>query len=328
MSTRSAQLKAWLAEYFQAAAFTFKAIANDASTRSFYRVLTEQQSFVAIDAPPQQEDAHAFVAIDKLLLEHHLPAPKIFAVDYQQGFLLVSDLGSEQLYQVINNDNADAYYKSAIALIIKIQNIKPATIPHFDAEFIADELSLFKIWFLEQYLQHPLINEDIEAIDKLFVVLINNAVEQPQVFMHRDFHSRNLLLNQHNQLGIVDFQSAMLGPISYDLAGLVKDCYLTWPDCEIENWVKYYYDHNESLASAINFAQFLKWFHLMGLQRHIKVLGSFSRSYLRDNKSLYLQEIPRLLNYIETVVNLYEECFCFKKLLQSIKLAVANKVTA
>jgi len=330
MPQRVAQLETWVRHHVGDSSIELHPIVNDASARRFFRFSYNLASYIAIDAPPDKEDAHAFVAIAKALESHDLPVPEIFSVDYENGFLLVSDLGDKQLFQVIKQENVSDYYLSAIELIQKIQTIKQAphfTIPHFDEKFIDFELSLFETWFLKKYLACPITKAEKQLVNKMFSLLIKNDIEQPQVFMHRDFHSRNLLVNEKNELGIVDFQSAMFGPITYDLIGLLKDCYVSWSEEMVQMWSRHYYNKIKTDLNNISFEQFLKWFHFTGLQRHIKILGSFSRSYLRDNKPIYLEEIPRVLNYIELVIDKYEELFFFKNFLQSIKLAAFAKIT-
>lgn len=290
-----------------------KPLTNDASFRRYFRVYNDKDTWIAIDAPPSTEKNAAYIAIANTLNKYGLHAPKILASDLEQGFILTSDLGDTLLSKALTKDTVYPLYQNAMQALIKLQQcpaIDDYSLPHFDAEFISREFSVFKEWFLKRYLNLNITLEQLAMLEHTLALLIDNVRAQPQVLIHLDYHSRNLMLLKDNTIGLLDFQDAAIGPISYDLVSLLKDCYVDWPIQDVQIWALQFY---QSLPHAeFSFLEFIKWFDLTGLQRHLKVLGIFTRLHLRDHKSLYLNDIPRIMDYIKYVLNRYPELALFK----------------
>jgi aminoglycoside/choline kinase family phosphotransferase len=319
MVLRTTQLNHWVNSVLSIPASEENAlvpISGDASFRHYYRVWIGSSSYVAVDAPPERENNAQFVALAKLLGDNNVNVPEVHHVDYEQGFMLLSDMGDELYYAALLSDNksgagaaekTDDLYNSAIECLVRIQSIdfSSCSIPVFDADFILRELNLFPEWFVGGQLEL----DNYPAFHSVSSLLVDNALEQPQVLMHRDYHSRNLMIRRQNSPGILDFQDAVSGPVTYDLASLLKDCYLRWPDEKISSWIQVYITHAEAAGVLSNTdpAQLLRWFDLIALQRHIKCAGIFTRLFLRDSKSIYLQDIPRLIGYIMNTTRKYPE---------------------
>jgi aminoglycoside/choline kinase family phosphotransferase len=288
-------------------------VSGDASFRRYYRVVLSNQNLIAVDAPPERENNRQFVQIRNMLHQNGLRVPHIYAVDYEEGFMIVSDLGDLSYYRQIGDPRlVEPLYRGAVESLIELQKIDAAQwdLPLYDEAFIARELAIFTDWFIGSLLGKSLLGENNYGdFGSIVESLISSAIEQPSAVMHRDYHSRNLMdIGQENP-GILDFQDAVLGPISYDLVSLLKDCYVQWPDEFVEHWISRYLEtaNSEVLMNQVNRQQFTRWFDLMGLQRHLKCLGIFSRLYKRDNKSGYLIDIPRVLDYVLVVTNKYPE---------------------
>jgi aminoglycoside/choline kinase family phosphotransferase len=272
----------------------------DASFRRYFRVTHAKGSLIAMDAPPEQEDSGPFINITQRLESAGLQAPHIHASDLQQGFLLLDDLGNQDFLQGLNSTSADKLYGDALIALIKIQSADTKDLALYDNKLLAAELSLFQNWYLDVHLGIELNQAQREQLGEVFNALIDSALKQPQVFVHRDYHSRNLMITAENNPGIIDYQDAVLGPITYDLVSLLRDCYISWPSGQVKTWALGYRDQavaNDLLAPTQD-QQFLRWFDLMGIQRHLKAIGIFARLNHRDGKSGYLNDIPRTLNYV------------------------------
>ena len=270
-----------------------------------------------MDAPPDKEDCSPFIQITELLRRAGVNAPNIIAMDIQQGFLLLDDLGSTPYLQKLNNETADALYFDAIDALIKMQSID-AKLPAYGIKLLQTELDLFETWYLNKHLGIQLNTGQKFSLASIFKLLINNATQQPQIFVHRDYHSRNLMITDNNNPGVIDYQDAVIGPISYDLVSLFKDCYIEWPPDKIEHWLDLYLSRltpSITPANSIKKEIFIRWFDLMGIQRHLKVLGIFSRLNYRDGKAQYLNELPLTLKYIIETCDKYKELQPLKKLL-------------
>ncbi|MCW9030319.1 MAG: phosphotransferase [Gammaproteobacteria bacterium] len=321
MEQRLEQLKVWLNQ----SGITFQDIAPasaDASFRRYFRITDNGKTFIVMDAPPEKEDCKPFVHIANLLLERGLNVPKIIEQDLEQGFLLLSDLGTTVFLSELNNDTVDEMYGAAMTSLLRLQNHKNPDLPAYDKALLRTEMALFPDWYLDKHLNITLTSEHKEILEQTFAILVKNALAQPQVCVHRDYHSRNLMVNKDNpqQPGVIDFQDAVIGAVTYDLVSLLKDCYIRWPREKVQAWVKIFYTEAKSLGiiSSVSFADFLRWFDLMGLQRHIKVAGIFSRLYHRDGKEGYLNDIPLTMEYIFEVLALYPEFKPFQKMLSEI----------
>ena len=292
MDANNQSLENWLSLHF-GKPFSMSPLQGDASFRSYFRVWLEDKTYIVMLAPPSRgEQTAPFVTIARGLAQHGLPVPEVLNWDPEQGFVLLSDLGDTLLLDQLNDQSVDGYYSEAMKLLKPLQSA-PLQVPVFDETHLRRELSLFRDWFVEKLLGIHLTSAVEKLFEQMNQILIHHFHSQPQVVVHRDYHSRNLMvLNENHQLGIIDFQDAMIGPITYDLVSLLKDCYIDWPREKVCGWVKQF------CSSEYDDAEFLQWFDAVGLQRHLKVLGIFSRLKLRDNKPGYLKDTPRILNYV------------------------------
>jgi hypothetical protein len=285
-------------------------LAGDASFRRYFRVPDQHQSYVVMDAPPERENCISFIAIANALRAINIKVPEIFASDLKQGFLLLSDFGDRLFLKELNTQNAKSLYGSALDTLAELQTCHEVvgwTVPRFTVKFMRDEMDLFKEWFLHRYLQ---ISEQNSAIlNPFFDWLTITIGKQPYVFMHRDYHSANLMLLPENVTGVLDFQDAFIGPVTYDLASLLRDCYIAWPEPLVTELAKSYLLRLQTKNNLINISsdEFLFWFDCMSMQRHLKALITFSRKYLRDNNANYLQHIPRTLNYLRNISQQHAE---------------------
>lgn len=310
MNSRNAQLTQWLQQQLSAD-IQIAVLVGDASFRRYFRVTNnKRQQWVAMDAPPEHENCKPFCAIARSFREHHILAPEIIAEDHEQGFLLLSDFGDHVLLPALNTETVDGLYDKAMDVLLEIQQIKTIphyTIPYFNEAHIRYELNLIIEWYFEKLCQITLTYSQHELLESLFHHLTEVLTSQPQVLIHRDYHSRNIMLVENGQLGILDFQDAMIGPVSYDLVSLLKDCYITWPRQQQLKWLQRYLQkaQQKNLLSQVSETDLIFWFDAAGLQRHIKVLGIFARLALRDNKKQYLNDIPRIKNYVTEVLQQY-----------------------
>jgi len=308
-------------------------VSGDASFRRYFRVSNldnKGETAVAMDAPPEQEDCTPFIDVTKRLHDAGVHAPEIIRQNLEQGFLLLEDFGNTPYLDVLNNETADQLYGDALQALLKIQTADTNGLPEYDEAFLQQEMQLMPEWFLKTHLGITPTNEQQKIIDRILAVITASVLQQPQVFIHRDYHSRNLMvLDKHhvkvggcasteisrtasNNLnlenpGVIDYQDAMLGPISYDLVSLLRDCYIQWPNKKIAKWILGYKKQAEDagLMNKVPDATFIQWFDYMGLQRHIKVLGIFARLNHRDGKAHYLDDLPLTLHYVMEVANKY-----------------------
>ncbi|WP_252179314.1 phosphotransferase [Endozoicomonas sp. 4G] len=303
-------------------------VGGDAGFRSYYRVQVPEGSLLAVDAPPETEDSRAFVAIAGLLKAQGICVPDVHAVDYQSGFMLVDDFGDTLLLEALDDNNADQFYKKALAIILQIQRCEPDTLPPYSRELLMTELDIYPQWFLKELLGLDIDSNSSQQLDQLFELLTGAALQQPKGFVHRDFHSRNLMVLAEGNLGVIDFQGALHGPVLYDVVSLLKDCYISWPRQKVESWLRMFIQSHPRLKE-LNFETSLKWFDWIGLQRHLKCLGIFSRLWFRDNKPQYLPEIPATFAYVMDVCDRYEElAFHGKWLRQSVAPILEECITA
>ncbi len=310
MQTRQNALNDWLKTILRDTPFTIAPLAGDASFRRYFRLHTDGSTRVIMDAPPGKETLAPFVNIAEVLSTKGVHTPTIYAVDYTQGFALLEDLGDQLLLGALTENNADELYQLAMNTLTQIQ-LTPVTnplLPSFDKAFMLAEINLFREWFLGAYLNLTLSADEALLLNNTFDWLTTQIVNQPQVFIHRDYHSRNLIVTE-NTLGVIDFQDAMQGPHTYDLVSLLKDCYIQWPREKITQWLACFYDGE-------NIADFTRAFDLCGLQRHLKVLGVFCRLNFRDNKPAYLRDLPLTFNYVMACLESYEELQPFYHFMQ------------
>lgn len=308
LDTRLDALEDWLEAFFSDANFVISKASDDASFRRYFRIERDNASFIAMDAPPDKENCQAFVDIAKLLIAHQMHAPKIVAENLTQGFLLLEDLGNTTLLAQLQQQLDLELYQHAIDTLIDLQAIKQAKVPSYDTKRLQDELSLLLDWYLPKTLDA----QTSRALQQLFDLLIDNALTSPQVLVHRDYHSRNLMLLPEAELGVIDFQDAVIGADTYDLVSLLKDAYLELSHTDRQQLLRYYY---QQANVQTPWAQFEKQFDLMGLQRHLKVLGIFKRLSMRDGKHQYLDDIPLVRRYALETAEKYPECSILLELL-------------
>jgi aminoglycoside/choline kinase family phosphotransferase len=305
--TRLDQIHQWLKTVFPSTYYTLQVASNDASFRRYFRITVEAKTWILMDAPPDQEDTRPFITIGTFLYEPGIPVPKIYARDTNAGLLLLSDFGYQPYLDQLNDRSADSLYKAAIDSLIKIQlcPTQDIDLPVYDHALLQQEMNLFPDWFLDKHLDIAIP----EFLSTTFDHLISSALAQPQVIVHRDYHSRNLMHTIDNSPGIIDFQDAVIGSISYDLVSLLRDCYISWPEDKINHWIQYYFStaQQQGLLSEVSNTQFTQWFDWMGLQRHIKVLGIFCRLNYRDGKMNYMEDLPLTLAYVRKISAKYPE---------------------
>ncbi len=317
-SERQQNLTAWVASQLGEASATLERASSDASFRSYWRVCKHRDSYIVMDAPPDKEDVRPWLDVAQRLRAANLNAPEVLAQDLEQGFLLIGDLGTRTYLPQLNLKSVDILYNDALnALFIMQSRVQTAGLPLYDEPRLVAELELFPTWFLQRHLGHTLSCGEWDVVEAAFRLVLNSALAQPLSFVHRDYHSRNLLVTEDNNPGIIDFQDAVVGPITYDLVSLLRDCYVAWPQPRVETWVEEYRQrlHHAGLIHAQP-QQFRCWFDLMGLQRHIKVLGIFCRLWYRDGKSGYLSDLPLVLHYTLSIAKQYPELIEFAHLVE------------
>jgi aminoglycoside/choline kinase family phosphotransferase len=288
---------------------TLERASADASFRSYWRTRGDGGSWIVMDAPPQHEDIRPWVDIDARLRAAGVHTALVRASDPELGFVLMSDLGNDLYLPALNASSADALYADALDAILRMQrDADCAGLPDYDEPRLVAEMELLPTWFLQRHLGFTPDCDQWDVIELAFRALVTNAQVQPQAFVHRDFHSRNLMVLDKDNPGVVDFQDAVRGPITYDLVSLLRDCYIAWPQTRIDGWRE---AHRLQLRHAgithADAAQFKRWFDLMGLQRHIKVLGIFCRLWYRDGKRGYLDDLPLVWRYVREVGTHYPD---------------------
>ncbi|MEI6457730.1 MAG: phosphotransferase [Pseudomonadota bacterium] len=309
---RFAMLCDWLRVALELPVDTVVPASADASFRRYFRVHLGEITWIAMDAPPDREDSAPFVRVARLLAGIGVPVPQIRAVDLQRGFLLLSDLGAVHLLGTLQQGaHPEQAYAPAMAALLAMHTKGGAAaleLPPYDAPLLRREMALFPDWFLDRHLGMTPDAGVRSVLERVESLLVQNAVEQPQVLVHRDFHSRNLMVSATGGVGVIDFQDAVRGAVTYDLVSLYKDCYIAWPRAQVTAWVESY--RQQLIAHAIaagTTAEFLRWFDWMGLQRHLKVLGIFARLWYRDGKRGYLADLPLVLRYVLEVTSAYKE---------------------
>ena len=322
MDNRQQQLETWLSTALQSVEFTLTTASADASFRRYFRVHVADKTLIAMDAPPTHESCAPFVQVAQLLAEAGLNAPKVLAQDLAQGFLLLSDLGDDTYLSKLNTETAPELYKNATDALIKMQGISVTGIlPNYDAAMLSREMQLFPDWYVAQHLKASLTPEQQVVLNNTFKLLNENILAQGQVFVHRDYHSRNLMLTTENNPGILDFQDAVYGAISYDLVSLLKDAYIGWDEEQVIDWAVRYWQPAKKAGLPIpdDFSEFYRDFEWMGAQRHIKVLGIFARLSHRDGKHSYLNDMPIVMAYLRKVCERYVELRPMLRLLNQLE---------
>jgi aminoglycoside/choline kinase family phosphotransferase len=313
MPHREKLLKVWLATSVGLDGASLELASGDASFRRYFRLRRAGGTTqIVMDAPPENEDCRPFVSIAQHLAGLGLNVPVVHEADLEHGFILLSDLGSEHYLDRLTDSDAerDRLYGDALDAIIVMQSRGMRDgLPAYNRELLLQEMELFREWLLQRHLGLSLELEELQMLDRVSELLVANALEQPQVFVHRDYHSRNLLVTPESNPGILDFQDAVIGPVTYDLVSLLKDCYISWSREQVREWLSEYF--TQALQFGVVREEheevFLRWFDLMGVQRHLKASGIFARLNIRDGKPGYLKDIPRTLNYILEIAPEYPE---------------------
>lgn len=325
MNSRETGLSHWLSAHFPKQTLSLQELPGDASFRRYFRCYHPEGSYIVMDAPLDKNvDSVPFALIAQELRNHDINVPKIYQTDFDNGFLLLEDFGDITYLEAFKTQDPHYLYKQAIHSLIKIQQCQ--TNYHFSAfddNFMIQELEQFDDWFIQQLLSISLSRSQQCILNETYERLIQSAVYQPQTLIHRDYHSRNLMFTQKNTVGILDFQDAMIGPITYDLVSLLRDCYIDWPDSLVNIWMDDYFNRAKKeklLDSQMTETQFSHAFDLMGMQRHLKAIFIFSRLHLKYERSHYLNDIQRTMNYILKISSRYEEFEAFHWLLQTVIL--------
>jgi aminoglycoside/choline kinase family phosphotransferase len=283
---------------------TLTAASSDASFRRYFRWEGGEHTFIVMDAPPPQENCKPFVEIAHLLGKSGINVPKIYAEDLARGFLLLNDLGRKTYLDVINEQNADDMFDDALEALLAYQQLPmDAPLPSYDVALLRRELELFPEWYVRKHLGIELDPQQLASWQKVSDLLIESALAQPKVLVHRDYMPRNLMVSEPNP-GVLDFQDAVYGPVTYDVTCLFKDAFLSWPQERVQGWLAKYWDKARALGIPVQpeFDAFLRASDLMGVQRHLKVIGIFARICHRDGKPRYLADVPRFFAYIQEVL--------------------------
>lgn len=325
MDERLNALSAWITNLlgFQP---KIKPASEDASFRRYFRIFCQnRQAYVVMDAPPEHESVKKFVEVAARYESLGVNVPQIFAINQPEGFALLSDLGAKTYLQALSPDSVDQLYAQALTTLFTLQTQSINRLEEFelyDQQKIREEMELFRQWFIPYRTERELKDKNQRLIDNTFELLTDTALRQPRTWVHRDFHSRNLMITPQNSPGVLDFQDAVTGPITYDLVSLLRDCYVEWPEEQVYQWVSLYYQklQNSSISLKVNETEFIRWFDWMGVQRHIKVLGIFSRLYHRDGKDHYLKNLPLVFRYTTTICNKYEALRPFAAFLNSLRI--------
>ena len=294
---------------------------TDASFRRYFRVTRGGDTYIAMDAPPAKESLGPYLHVAGMLAGMDLHVPAVLARNLQQGFLLLTDLGTRQYLEDLARDrDVDQLFTDALGALVHMQaggREIGRMLPNYDRALLVKEMQLMPEWFLHRHLRLDLDAGQRAMLERLYAVLLQSAQAQPASFVHRVYHSRNLMVCEENNPGILDFQDAVYGPLTYDLVSLLKDCYIDWPSARVRGWILQYRGllRRADIDPDVSHSQFMRWFDLMGLQRHIKVLGIFSRLFYRDHKPQYLKDLPRVLHYARDAAAEYADTAEFAEFL-------------
>ncbi len=319
---RRSRLERWLHEVLRGAGFVLTPASEDASFRRYFRAtLDDGRSFVIMDAPPGKEDCQPFVHVARLLQGAGVHAPEVHAADLAAGFLLLSDLGTRTYLAELDAGNADALMRDATEALLRWQLATRANeLPPYDEALLRREMNLFPEWYVGRHRGKGLTSVQAQALEQVFATLVKSALAQATVYVHRDYMPRNLMLTEPNP-GVLDFQDAVIGPISYDMVSLMRDAFLSWEEERVLDWSVRYWERARAARLPVpgEFAEFWRAFEWMGLQRHLKVLGIFARINYRDGKPKYLEDTPRFLRYARSVAERYRELAPLARLLEEIE---------
>lgn len=315
------QLTSWTGGVLGTEAFSVAPASADASFRRYFRMAMDGRSWIAMDAPPDKENVQPFIHVAELLHRAGIHAPRVVAQDVANGFLLLTDLGTQTYLDVLDERNADDLFRDAIEALLQWQAAtQPYELPPYDEALLQRELSLFPDWYVARHLGVELDAQQRETLQRMFALIVRNNLAQAQVYVHRDYMPRNLMISAPNP-GVLDFQDAVLGPIAYDVASLFRDAFISWPEERVIDWAARYWERarERRLPVPHDFAQFYRDLEWMGLQRHLKVLGIFARINYRDGKPKYLADTPRFMNYVRQTGGRYDDLKPLMKLLDQLE---------
>jgi N-acetylmuramate 1-kinase len=318
---RRQQLQRWIEARLNASPLVLEPASADASFRRYFRVRAAGLSLIVMDAPPEHEDCRPFVRVARLLAEAGVHVPRVIAEDLEQGFLLLSDLGTTSYLQALKNDTADELFRDAIDALLRWQLAsRPGALPPYDEALLTREMKLFPEWYLQRHLGLTLNPAQLQVLDVVFALILNNNLAQPAVYVHRDYMPRNLMVCEPNP-GVLDFQDAVYGPITYDVASLFRDAFVSWDEERVLDWTARYWEKAKRAGLPVDsdFGSFYRDFEWMGLQRHLKVLGIFARLHYRDGKCGYLEDAPRFVGYVRAVAVRYKPLRPLLTLLDAIE---------
>ena len=304
---RQQLLHDWLKNLYPDHPFTLAPASADASFRRYFRATFADRTLIVMDAPPQQEDCRPFIHVAKLFAQAGVNVPEIIAQNLNQGFLLLSDLGKITYLEALNTDSNRLLYQDACNALIRIQLAsKPGNLPAYDEAMLLREMRLFPEWYIGKHLKFDLNEKQQAMLESTFLKIVQNNLAQPRVYVHRDYHSRNLMVTAPNP-GVLDFQDAVYGPITYDLVSLFKDAYIGWREADTLDWLIRYWENARKAGLPVHadFGEFYRDYEWMGVQRHLKVLGIFARLYHRDGKEGYLKDMPLVMNYLRKACERY-----------------------
>ena len=318
---RLQEIRSWLEALYPGSEFELLPASSDASFRRYFRVCIEGLSRIVMDAPPQREDCRPFLDVAELFRSAGVHVPCVLQQDLRLGFLLLSDLGAQTYLQALSSADSEQLYAAAFAALVKIQSASRAgVLPDYSEALLLRELRLFPDWYAAKHLGITLDADQSRTLDATFALLLKDNLAQPQVFVHRDYHSRNLMVSDPSP-GILDFQDAVFGPITYDVVSLLKDAYVEWDEERVLDWLIRYWElaRRAGLPVAADFGEFFRAFEWMGVQRHLKILGIFARLSHRDGKDGYLEDLPVVLRHVRKTCGRYRELKPLLKLLDEMQ---------
>ena len=319
---RLARLREWTQSVLPDPLLALEPASADASFRRYFRATTASGNCVVMDAPPGHEDCRPYLHVAHLFREAGANTPEILAENLEEGFLLLTDFGATTYLMALDDTSADRLYRDANAALVRIQAAsRPGELPEYDRELLLRELRLFPDWYLAKHLNIIPSAEQLAVLNATFEAILANNLAQPQVYVHRDWHSRNLMVTERDNPGVLDFQDAVYGPITYDLVSIYKDAYIRWDEDRVLDWLVRYWEAARQADLPVNrdFGEFFRDFEWMGVQRHIKVLGIFARLYHRDGKDGYLKDMPLVMDYLRRACGRYHGLGDFLRLLDEVE---------
>ena len=317
---RLEQLRSWASTQLDETDLELSPASADASFRRYFRIVHRGGSLIAMDAPPEQENCAPYVHVARLFRAAGVNVPQVLAQDLDRGFLLLTDFGSTTYLEALAGSDPVPLYADALDALIAIQRAsRPGVLPDYDEALLKREVDLFRDWYVARQLGRTLTVQQTESLERMCAVVLACNLAQPRVYVHRDYHSRNLMLTDPNP-GVLDFQDAVFGPITYDLVSLLKDAYVEWPEEQVLDWVVRYWQKARAARLPVrdDFAAFYRDFEWMGVQRHLKVLGIFARLWHRDGKDRYLGDLPLVLRYTERAARRYRELAPLARLIDDV----------